>query len=185
MSPTRIEVASQTVRPWAKLSEGISYAGFRTIVTRRFRLPDDREADFDVVQNPDTVAVVALTEAGEVILVREYRPGPERLLYELPGGAVDDGETPEEAARRELLEETGYEGDLRPAGSYWAGAYSTHRRHAFVATGCYRVAELWPEDAEAVEVALMPFADFRGHVRSGELTDVATAYLGLDALSRL
>jgi len=101
------------VRPWQKLSEGLSYAGFRQVVTRRFRLPDGREADFDVVANPDTVAVVALTEAGEVILVREYRPGPETLLYELPGGAVDDGETPLEAARRELAEETGYEGDLR------------------------------------------------------------------------
>jgi ADP-ribose pyrophosphatase len=173
------------MRPWQKLDERPSYAGFRTILTRHFRLPDGREADFDVVSNPDTVAVLALTEAGEVILVREFRPGPERLLYELPGGAVDEGETPEDAARRELLEETGYEGDLRPAGSFWAGAYSTHRRHAFVATDCYRVAELWLEENEAVEVALMPFVDFRGHVRSGELTDVAAAYVGLDALGRL
>jgi ADP-ribose pyrophosphatase len=129
--------------------------------------------------------VLAITEADEVILVREFRPGPEELLYELPGGIVDEGETPGDAARRELLEETGYEGDLRAAGTSWAGAYSTHRRHAFVATDCYRVAEPWLEENEAVELALMPFADFRDHIRRGSLTDVAAAYLGLDTLERL
>ncbi|MGZ8695475.1 MAG: NUDIX hydrolase, partial [Gaiellaceae bacterium] len=98
------------VRAWEKLSERLSYDGFRKILTRRFRLPDGREADFDIFSSPDTVAVLALTEADEVILVREFRPGPEQLLYELPGGIVEDGETPEEAARRELTEETGYEG---------------------------------------------------------------------------
>jgi ADP-ribose pyrophosphatase len=170
---------------WEKLNERLSYDGFRRIVTRRYRLPDGREADFDVVRSADTVAVLALTEDGEVLVVREFRPGPEELLYELPGGIVDDGETPEQAARRELLEETGYEGDLRPAGTSWAGAYSTHRRHAFVATGCYRVAEPSLEENEAAEVALMPFADFRKHVRSGDLTDVAAAYYGLEALNRL
>ncbi len=173
------------MRPWEKLSERLSYDGFRKILTRRFRLPDGREADFDVFRSADTVAVLALTEEDEVLLVREYRPGPEELLYELPGGIVDEGETPEQAARRELLEETGYEGDLRAAGTSWAGAYSTHRRHAFVATGCYRVAEPWLEDNEAVELALMPFGDFREHVRRGALSDVAAAYLGLDELNRL
>src|SRR4051812_36429359 len=114
------------MRPWQKLSEHLSYDGFRTILTRRFRFPDGREADYDVFSSPDIVAVLAITEADEVLLVREFRPGPEELLYELPGGIVDPGETPEEAARRELLEETGYEGDLRAAGTSWAGPYSIH-----------------------------------------------------------
>jgi 8-oxo-dGTP pyrophosphatase MutT (NUDIX family) len=59
---------------------------------------------------PDYAAVVALTEQQRVLIVRQYRPAVERDTLELPSGLVDAGETPEEAARRELLEETGYQG---------------------------------------------------------------------------
>jgi ADP-ribose pyrophosphatase len=171
------------VRPWRKLSEETAYAGYRRILRRRFALPNGREADFEVLASPDTVAVLALTEAGQVVLVREFRPGPEEVLDELPGGVVDDGETPLDAARRELLEETGYEGHLRPAGSHWRGAYSTHEKHTFVATACHPVAK--PAEGEFVEVRLIPLADFREHLRRGRLTDVGCAYLALDVLNLL
>ena len=59
---------------------------------------------------PDYAAVVAITEEQRVLIVRQYRPAVERDTLELPSGIVDPGETPEEAARRELLEETGYQG---------------------------------------------------------------------------
>jgi len=58
---------------------------------------------------PDYAAVVALTDEDRVLIVRQYRPALEHDTLELPSGIVDPGETPEEAARRELLEETGYE----------------------------------------------------------------------------
>jgi ADP-ribose diphosphatase len=58
---------------------------------------------------PDYAATVALTPDGCVVLVRQYRPAVEKETLELPSGLVDEGETPETAARRELLEETGYE----------------------------------------------------------------------------
>ena len=170
---------------WRKLSEKRVHGGYRTIDRRRYELPDQREADFEILVNPDTVAVVALTTRDDVILVAEYRPGPEQVLLELPGGAVDEGETPSEAAARELLEETGYEGTLRPAGSLWAGAYSTHRRHAFVATDCRRVAERPRQADEFIEVELVSVEDFRRHLRSGELTDVGLGYLGLEELGLL
>lgn len=60
---------------------------------------------------PDYVCVVALTNARRLVLVRQYRPAVEELTLELPAGHVDPGETPEHAARRELLEETGYSCD--------------------------------------------------------------------------
>lgn len=173
------------MQPWRKLSEQRIHDGYRTIDRRRFELPDRSEADFEVLISPDTVAVVALTLSKDVVLVAEYRPGPERVLLELPGGAVDAGETPSQAAVRELLEETGYEGTLRAAGSLWAGAYSSHRRHAFVATDCYRVAERWPEANEFIEVELVSLKDFRRHLRSGELTDAGLGYLGLEELGLL
>ena len=71
----------------------------------------DPDAPFYSVKTDDYVSILALTEHGEVLLVRQYRPAPERHTLELPSGHVDPGETPLDAARRELIEETGY----RPA----------------------------------------------------------------------
>jgi ADP-ribose pyrophosphatase len=64
-----------------------------------------------VIQGPDFVVVVAVTEQGQILLVRQFRVAAATVTLELPAGHVDPGETPEQAARRELLEETGYEAE--------------------------------------------------------------------------
>jgi ADP-ribose pyrophosphatase len=68
------------------------------------------EFDRDVVRHPGAVAVVPVTEEGEVVLLRQYRPAVERFILEVPAGTRDvDGEPPDETARRELAEEAGYD----------------------------------------------------------------------------
>ncbi|MEO8592550.1 MAG: NUDIX hydrolase [Candidatus Solibacter sp.] len=69
------------------------------------------EAPYYSLHLPDYVSVVAFTEDGRVLIVRQYRPAVEHHTLELPSGLVDPGETPQETARRELLEETGYQAD--------------------------------------------------------------------------
>ena len=170
---------------WEPLGERLLHSGWRTVVARRFRMPDGVEREFEVIVEPDTAVVLALTEAREVVLVREYRPGPAEHLLELPGGLIDEGERPFEAAARELIEETGYAGSLAAAGSIVDSAYSTRRRHTFVATGCRSVQEPSPQDGEFPQVVLLSLDDFREHLRSGGCTDVASGYAGLDALSLL
>src|ERR1035441_9896710 len=64
-----------------------------------------------VIQTPDFVVMVVITEQNQILLVRQFRPAAGAVTLELPAGHVDPGETPEQAARRELLEETGYEAD--------------------------------------------------------------------------
>ena len=100
-------------------------------------------------------------------------------------GGVDAGETPEEAAKREFLEETGYTGDFQFVGTSLGDAYSTLIRHNFVATNCYRKQEQNLENNEFIEVVEMPLADFKDHLRGGQLTDITTGYLGLDYLKLL
>lgn len=170
---------------WELLGERTLHSGWRTVVGRRFRTPDGVEREFEVIAEPDTAVVLALTDEQEVVLVREYRPGPREALLELPGGLIDEGETPVEAAARELLEETGYAGDLRATGSVIDSAYSTRERHTFVATGCRRVQEPEPLDGEFPEVVLLRLEAFREHLRGGRCTDVASGYAGLDALRLL
>lgn len=66
--------------------------------------------DYYTLEYPDWINVVAVTTSGELVLLRQYRHGVKQVAYELCAGCVDPGETPLEAARRELLEETGYGG---------------------------------------------------------------------------
>ena len=93
MRPLKTEVAFAT--PWFQ------------ILSKTMRPGED---PYYSLRLPDYVSVVALTEEQRVLIVRQYRPAVERDTLELPSGLVDPGETPEEAARRELLEETGYQG---------------------------------------------------------------------------
>ncbi|MDT8901086.1 NUDIX domain-containing protein [Anaeroselena agilis] len=92
-----------------RLASEIVYNGkILTVRHDRVRLPDGREATRDVVGHPGAVAVVPITATGEIVLVRQYRYPVAKELLEVPAGKLDKGEQPEDCARRELEEETGY-----------------------------------------------------------------------------
>jgi ADP-ribose pyrophosphatase len=165
---------------WEKQAERIVYSNYRTIVTKTFATPSGVE-DFEIKVEPDAAVTLALTPERQVLLVREFRPGTEEWLLELPGGNVDNGESAADAASRELLEETGFAVRLRYAGAMVDCAYSTRRCHVFVGDDAERL----HDSAEGLEVVLMPLRDFREHLRGGQLTDVGAGYRGLDALALL
>jgi ADP-ribose pyrophosphatase len=89
----------------------------------------------EVLRVPDSVSIVAV-DGGLVVVVRQTRAGAGERTLELPAGSIEDGETPEECAARELVEECGLEaGSWRKLGSYWAAPdYATEYVHAFEAT---------------------------------------------------
>jgi ADP-ribose pyrophosphatase len=165
---------------WRKQSEELIYSRYRKILSRRFETPEGVR-DFEIKLEEDGAAVVALTPDRKVVLVREFRPGTEEWLVELPGGNVDEGEDASAAAARELLEDTGYTATLRDAGAIVDCAYSTRRRHVFVADDAMRK----HDSAEGLELVLMSLDEFREHLRSGRLTDVGAGYRGLDELGLL
>jgi len=171
--------------PWVCLSEKIVHDGYRKIARRTYHLPNGSSADFEIRIEPRVVAILAITSQHRVVLTRQYRPGPESLILEIPGGGVEPGETPEQAARRELLEETGCDGDLQFIGESLCGAYTTMQRYNFVAMNCRRIAFPKPDEHEFIDVVELPLDDFRALLRSGQLSDVATGYLGLDFLGML
>lgn len=170
--------------PWVRISEEMVHEGYRKVERRVYLLPDGRAADFEIHLDPQVVAILALTPDRRVILAKQYRPGPERMLVEMPGGGIEPGETPEAAARRELLEETGFEGELAYVAENLYG-YSTMLQHNFVATNCRRVAQPRPDSNEFIDVVEISLDEFRNLLRSGQMTDVATGYLGLDYLGLL
>jgi ADP-ribose pyrophosphatase len=171
---------------WKCLDEVSGSAGFLRVNTRRYLMPDGRTSDWDILRGGRTVATVAITTDDEVVLVRQFRPGPARILLELPGGNVAEDEEVLAACGRELLEETGYEaGTLTLVGRTWLASYATHERYAVLATGCRLTAAPRFDRDEFCETALVTRADFLAHVRTGELTDTDIAYMCLDRLGSL
>lgn len=170
---------------WRKLKEVIVYKGYRKISRVTFERGDGREEDYDVLMDGKTVCALVLTADQQVVLAKQYRVGPEKILLELPGGGVDEGELPEVAMARELLEETGYAGCVRFVGTSLHDGYSRRVRYNFVVTDAKRVSEQKEDDQWRIDVVEMSLVDFREHLRSGELTDVATGYLGLEYLGWL
>lgn len=173
---------------WQELSREQAWVdpfGRRRIDKVRFRLPNGKEADYYLKIENSSAVVVAITKEHQVILVRQYRPGKGQLILDLPGGGIKPGQTPEDAARAELLEETGYMGNLQFVAQSLPDAYSTRRSHIFVATDCEKIAEQTLDPQEFVEVVLFSMEQFKAHARSAQLTDADAAMLGLDFLKLL
>lgn len=172
---------------WPELGrETLLDAYMRKVEAVSYRLPNGEVGVFNIAVEGQVVGVIALTSDNKAILTMQFRPGPGRTLFELPGGYLDGGETPEQCARRELKEETGYEAsELQFVGKTYADAYSTKIRHYFVATNCRRVADQQLDTREFIEVVSVTLPEFRNLLRKGQLSDVAGGYLALDALGRL
>lgn len=121
-----------------------------------------------VLDKPDSVIVVAI-EGSEIVVVRQTRDGAGGVTVELPAGSMNSGETPEETAARELMEECGLvAGSWRKLGSFWAAPdYATEYVHAFEATGLVEGGSPSPGEGEDdLEVDRLPL---RGVI--GELSD--------------
>src|SRR3712207_984224 len=109
------------------------YSGGINLRKDKFSL-NDKIVDKEIVVHQDSVGIVALRDSS-VILVTQYRRATNKVLLEIPAGKIERNETPREAAAREMAEEIGYAGTLRPLlKSYLAPGYSTELMHVFVAT---------------------------------------------------
>ena len=160
-------------RPWTLLASKIVLRRWwLTLREDRVRLPSGHVLDeYHVAEYPDWACVLPLTEAGEAVLVEQYRYGIGRTLLELPAGVIDAGESAEAAARRELLEETGYAAaHLRELGrlAVEPGRH-TNYGHLFVALGAERVAAPAPDASEDVRVRLVPASALASLVEDGRV----------------
>jgi ADP-ribose pyrophosphatase len=159
-----------------RLSGEIVYAGkFIQVHRDEVRLPDGSRAARDYVRHPGAVAIVALTDSGDVVLERQYRYPLARDMVEIPAGKLDPGEGHLETARRELLEETGYVAArwTRLGLVHNAIGYSDEGIEIWLAAGLEkREAKL--DEGEFLEVFTLPFEEALAMAQDGRLTDVKT-----------
>ena len=129
-----------------------------TVRHDQVRLPDGRiNPEFYVLEYPDWVNVIAITEDGMFVLERQYRHGLGKTCYEIPAGVIEKGETPLEAAKRELQEETGYgEGEWETLMTVSGNCSTTSNlTHCFLAKGVKKISGQHLDATEDISVCLM------------------------------
>jgi ADP-ribose pyrophosphatase len=174
---------------WKRLrSEMLMETPYFSLRSDRLQLPDGEIKDpYYVIERPDAAIIFPLTVDGEVVLVSQYRPPLETMELGLPAGLVEDGERPEEAARRELSEETGYAGgEWELLGSVASSpSLKDNRAYLFLARSVKKTAAPDPDEHELVEVVRVPVEELSSLVRSGKIVSssgVATIMLALERL---
>jgi ADP-ribose pyrophosphatase len=123
----------------------------------------------------DWVSVIPLTPDNQVIMVRQYRHGTRQISLEVPGGLVNSGDTPLDTARKELLEETGYQAQIENItliGTAHPQPAAMNNRHlTFLATNVQKTAALSLDEGEDIEVVLVPLPEIPRLIREGEITN--------------
>jgi 8-oxo-dGDP phosphatase len=160
--------------PWECLDQTYLFRQPPWLVLRhqRFRLPTGREIpDYWISEYPPWVNVVAVTASDELVLVRQYRPGLGAVHFEIPAGVVDGNEDVETAARRELLEETGFGGGRWSRLTHLSAnpALQDNMTTAFLAEGVSPIARPTPEQTEDLRVHLVKLDEVARLIDEGEM----------------
>ena len=161
-------------KPW-KIISSTRDKSYRVFSLRTDRATSPRtgiEHDFFILESSSWVNVIPLTPEQEVVLVRQYRHGTRDITLEIPGGLVEKSDTPEQAAKRELLEETGY----RPLETCSLGsvhpnpAIQNNECYTFLAKDVFLAGKQQQDEREDIEVLLRPLSEIPRLIRDREIT---------------
>jgi ADP-ribose pyrophosphatase len=176
-------------QPWQVLGSSTLWESrWYNLRQDRVRAPSGHEFTYTLVDHPGAVWVVPLTADDRVVLIHHYRYPVDDWCTEVPAGGLAPGLTPEEVARRELLEEVGgTASELRAMGQFYtSNGISNEVAYVYLATGV-ELADPQREPTELMEIRLVPVAEALRMAREGEISDgpSALALLWCEALIRL
>jgi len=172
-------MSGESLKPWRILKSDTVYAcpPYLSVESQRVALPDGREIEpYFRINLRSWVVMIAVTEDRNVVIGRQYRHGYERISLMLPGGLLEPGEDYLVAAKRELLEETGYASDeWEDLGRYVPNSsYRCGEAHLFLAKSAKKVAEPESDDLEETEWLLLPLDQLVKDLGNGDVISMST-----------
>lgn len=179
-----------TLQPWKRVGPtNVRKVGYLTITDKHFVQPSGLEVEWTIM-NDDAWAgacAIVITTEGKVVLARQFRAGPERIMDELPGGILDPGETPEQCVVREVAEEVGYKpGKIEYLGVNYYSAAVNGKRHSFLFTDCIPTTEgAQPTPDEDIELRFVTIDELLAIAKRGLMTDPGGVLMAYDKLMEL
>ena len=136
------------------------------------RLPNGKQTRREIVEHSDAVAVVAIDDDDNVLLVKQFRKPVEKELLEIPAGCIEEGEEADATVYREMQEETGYrpQNIKRLGGFYSTPGFCTEYMHLYLASDLV-VDKLYAEDTDDIELVRVPFHQIAELIVSGVICD--------------
>jgi ADP-ribose pyrophosphatase len=155
------------------LSSRMVYAG-RAVRLRvdTVRMPGGRETTREIVEHDNCVAIIAVDDKDNILLVSQFRKPVEKELLEVPAGGIDPGETPEDSVRREMREETGFlpQKVEKLGGFYSSPGFCTEYLYLYLATELVS-SPLQAEDSENIRLVRVPLEQIPDLITSGSICD--------------
>ncbi len=166
---------ASTISKWKILeSEYLLRHKYMTLRKDRVQLANGHVIDdYFVIEKANWINVIAITEEGKFVFERQYRHGANIINYELPAGIIEDGEEPLDAAKRELLEETGYSGgEWIEYGQACPNPSSmTNKNYTFLAKGVRKSSNQNLEITENIEVMLLSIDEVKSLLQFNQIIE--------------
>ncbi|MFB9136626.1 NUDIX hydrolase [Vibrio olivae] len=159
-------LSSKTIHSWKRIS----------LVEEHVELPNGQNITHTTIVHPGAAVILPITQSGDILLINQYRPSLKKWLLELPAGTIEENETPEVCAQRELEEETGYQaGRFTSLGQVTPLAgFCDEIQHLFVANDLALRNQRQCDDDEVIEVLTLSVEELEQKIIDGEISDTKT-----------
>jgi len=142
---------------------------------RTIKLQSGKTTHREIIKHPGSVAIIPILDNNTIILIEQYRSALEKIILEIPAGTLEHNEKPEDCARRELLEETGYQARnfRKLLVNYTTPGYSDEEMHFYLATGLTHKGER-PEEDENIRTRMIKLDEINRMIKNEEIKDMKT-----------
>jgi len=141
----------------------------------KHRMPNGKRSSFEIIRHPGGAAILPVLSDRRLLLIRQFRPAVGKMVYEIPAGRLEPGESAQECAGRELVEETGYSAaQILPLGCLWSSVgFCDELIHLFLGHDLSTVGQHLEPD-EVIDLCPMTFDEALDKVRKDEILDCKT-----------